>query len=73
MAEPSFFRYACMACNDYGQSDTGRLFLFEMPMEVRLEFGTVVGLNDVDTERHASQDIIDEFNGRPLRAGVIDL
>ena len=46
---------------------------FEMPVEVRLEFGAIVGLNDVDAERQSSDDIVDEGDGRPLIAGVVDL
>jgi hypothetical protein len=46
---------------------------FEMPVEVGLEFGAIVGLNDVDAEGQPPEDVIDEFDGRPLIAGVVDL
>ena len=31
------------------------------------------GLNDVDAERQPTQDLVDELDGRPLIAGVVDL
>jgi hypothetical protein len=34
---------------------------FEMSVKVRLEFGAIVGLNDMDAEREAPEDVIDEF------------
>ena len=46
---------------------------FEMPVEVGLEFGALVGLNGVDAERQPPEDVIDEGDGRPLIAGVVDL
>ena len=46
---------------------------FEMPVEVGLEFGAIVGLNDVDAERQPPEDVIDECDRRPLIAGVEDL
>jgi hypothetical protein len=46
---------------------------FEMPVEVGLEFGAIVGLDDVDAERQATQDVIDELDGCPLIAGLVDL
>src|SRR5688572_442714 len=47
--------------------------VLEMPVELRLKLGAVVGLNDVDAKRQAAQDIIDERDGGPLRTGVVDL
>src|SRR5262245_12532461 len=46
---------------------------FEMPVEMGLEFGAVVGLNDVDAEGQSPEDVVDECDGCPLRAGVVDL
>jgi len=46
---------------------------FEMPVEVGLKFGAIVGLNDLDAERQATEDVVDECDGRPLIAGVVDL
>ena len=39
----------------------------------RLEFGAIVRLNHTDAERQAAADFVDELDGRPLIAGVIDL
>jgi hypothetical protein len=41
--------------------------VFEMPVEVRLEFGAPVGLNDLDAERQAPEDVID-LSGRRTRS-----
>src|SRR6476620_12395223 len=46
---------------------------FEMPVEMGLEFGAVVGLNDVDAEGQPSEDLANKFDRRPLIAGVVDL
>ena len=46
--------------------------VFEMPVEVGLEFGAIVGLNDVDAEGQSPEDVVDECDGRPLIAGVED-
>src|SRR5262245_36518393 len=40
----------------------------EMPVEMGLEFGTVIGLDDVDAERQAAEDVIDELDGCALIA-----
>jgi hypothetical protein len=39
-----------------------------MPVEVGLEFGAIVGLNDADAEWQATEYVIDEGDGRPLIA-----
>jgi hypothetical protein len=44
-----------------------------MPVKVGLGFGAIVGLNDVDAEGQLAEEVLDEFNGRSLRAGVVDL
>ena len=46
---------------------------FEMPVEVGLEFGAIVGLNDMDAEGQSPEDVIDECDRRPLIAGIVDL
>jgi hypothetical protein len=43
---------------------------FEMPVEVGLKFGAIVGLHDVDAEGQAPEDVVDEGDGRPLIARV---
>ena len=45
---------------------------FEMPVKVGLEFGAIVGLEDVDAERQPPEDVVDECDGRPLIARVKD-
>jgi hypothetical protein len=45
---------------------------FEMPVEVGLEFGAIVRLNGVDAEGQSPEDVIDEGDGHPLIAGVVD-
>src|SRR6185503_6615408 len=44
-----------------------------MGVEARLEFGAIVRLNYTDAERQAAPDFVDELDGRPLIAGVVDL
>src|SRR4030095_13951469 len=46
--------------------------LLEMPVEVRLEFGAIVGLNDVDAEGEPPEDVINEGDRRTLSARVED-
>jgi len=45
----------------------------EMPMELRLELGSVVSLHDVNAKRQALPDLIDEPDRRPLVACIVDL
>ena len=47
--------------------------LFEMPVEVGLEFRSVIGLNDVDAEVQPLQHVIDELDGTSLVARIVDL
>ena len=42
-------------------------------MEVRLELGAVVRLDDVDAKRQAPKDFVDDLDRRALVAGVVDL
>ena len=42
-------------------------------MEPRLKLGTVIRLHDVDSERQAVQDVVDESNGGGLIARIIEL
>ena len=44
----------------------------EMPVEVGLEFGAIVGLDGLDAERQPPEDVVDEGDGRPLIADVED-
>ena len=44
-----------------------------MGVEARLEFGAIVRLNHTDAERQAAPDFVEELDGRPLIAGVVDL
>ena len=46
---------------------------FDVGVEAGLEFGAIVGLNHADAERQATPDFVEELDGRPLIAGVIDL
>jgi hypothetical protein len=55
---------------DVDVPDVSRL---EMPVELRLEFGAVVGLDHVYTERQPAHDLVDELHGRALGARVVDL
>src|SRR5215831_12737726 len=54
---------------DVHMADVLRL---EVPVKLGLEFGAVVGLHDQDSERQASEDIVDEADGRGLVAGIED-
>lgn len=47
--------------------------LFQVPVELRLEFGAVVGLDDENAEWQSTKDLVDELNRRYLRAGVVNL
>jgi hypothetical protein len=38
-----------------------------------LELGAIVGLHDVDAERQPTNHVVDEFDGRSLIAGVVNL
>src|SRR5262245_49036784 len=53
--------------------DVPDIAIFEMPVEVRLELGAVVRLHDVDAERQAPHDLIDEGHRGPLSARIVDL
>ena len=44
-----------------------------MPVEVRLKFGTIVGLHDMDAKRQPPQHVVHEINRRGLIARVVDL
>src|SRR4029453_17687901 len=46
--------------------------LLEMPVEMGLEFGAIVGLNDVDAEGEPPEDVINEGDRRTLIARVED-
>jgi hypothetical protein len=43
------------------------------PVELRLEFGAIVGLQDVNAERQATDDSVEELHRRPLIAGIVYL
>src|SRR5262245_23461203 len=45
----------------------------EAPVEARLEFGAVVGLDHLDAEREPPQDLVQEADGRSLIARVVNL
>jgi len=45
----------------------------EVPVELGLELGTVIGLHDVHAERQSAQHLVDEDNGRTLVARIVDL
>jgi hypothetical protein len=45
----------------------------EVPVELRLEFGAVVGLHHVHAKRQPADDLVDELHGRALVARVDDL
>jgi hypothetical protein len=61
-------------CGVRGRMDTlADVERLEMPVEMGLEFSAVVGLNHVDAERQAPEDVIDECDGGALMAGVVDL
>ena len=44
----------------------------EVPVELRLEFGAVVSLHDVDAERQPAHDVVDKLHRRTLIARVVD-
>lgn len=44
-----------------------------MPMELGLELGAVVGLDDVDAEREALPHFVDELDSPALIAAVVHL
>ena len=52
--------------------DMANVQRLDVPMELRLKLRPVVGLNDVDAEWQPTQDLVDEPDGRPLVAGVVD-
>ena len=41
-----------------------------MPVKVGLEFGAIVGLHDVEAEGQATEDVVDDGDGRALTAGI---
>jgi len=47
--------------------------LAQVPVELGLELGPVVGLHDVDAKRQTPDDLVDELDGGRLIAGVVDL
>ena len=53
--------------------DMAYVYAFDVGVEARLEFGAIVRLNYTDAERQAAPDFVDELDGRPLIAGVVDL
>jgi hypothetical protein len=42
-------------------------------MKLRLELGTVVGLDDVDPKREPLPDLVEELDRGALIAGIVDL
>jgi len=52
--------------------DMANVQRLDVPMELRLKLRPVVGLNDVDAEGQPTQDLVDEPDGRPLVAGIVD-
>lgn len=46
---------------------------FEMPVKAGLEFGPVIGLDDLHAEWQASDHLIRKTNRRRLVAGIVDL
>src|SRR5262245_57529616 len=67
------FDIAVQVWGSGGDVDVPNVELLEMPVEMGLEFGAVVGLDDVDAERQAAEDVIDELDGCALIAGIVDL
>src|SRR5690348_563443 len=53
--------------------DMANVQRLDVPMELRLKLRPVVSLNDVDAEGQPAQDLVDEADGCPLIAGVVDL
>ena len=53
--------------------DVPNVLGFEMPMELGLKFGPIVGLYDMDPKREPAQDVVHELDGRALIARVKDL
>jgi hypothetical protein len=55
---------------DVDVADVPRL---EGPVELRMELGTVIGLDDVHPGRQPAKDLVDELNGGALVTRVVDL
>jgi hypothetical protein len=53
--------------------DVPNVSRLEMAVELRLEFGAVVGLHHVYPERQPAHDLVDELHGRVLVARAVDL
>src|ERR1700730_17599770 len=52
--------------------DMANVQRLDVAMELRLKLRPVVGLNNVDAEWQPTQDLVDESDGRPLVAGIVD-
>ena len=53
--------------------DVPNIEVLEVPVELRLKLGAVVGLHHVHAKRQSTDVLVDELHGRALVARVVDL